>query len=82
MNISRHDYTISEFFLPALINADYSGLENHEQTALKIFRDNAYSTHGLGFWDTNPDNQPDFTRCEVINLLNDCVNVQYITQRK
>lgn len=82
MNFSRHDYTMSEHFLSALINGDYSGLEDDDETALKIFTDNAFSTHGLGFWDTNPDNQPDFTRCEVTDLLANCFTVTYLTKRK
>jgi hypothetical protein len=82
MNFSRHDYTIAEHFLPALINGDCSGLEDDEETALKIFTDNAYNTHGLGFWDTNPSEQPDFMRCEVTDLLANCHNITYYTERK
>jgi len=82
MNFSRHDYTISGHFLSALINGDYSGLEDDEETALKIFTDNVYSEHGLGFWDTNPSEPRDFMRCEVVDLLADCVTVTYYTERK
>ena len=82
MNFSRHDYTISGHFLSALINGDYSGLEENDEIALKLFTDNAYNTHGLGFWDTNPSEEPDFMRCEVIDLLSNCHTVTYYTERK
>ena len=82
MNFDRHNYEISEHFASALLNDDYTGLEDEDETALNIFTDNAYSEHGLGFWDTNPEEQPDFMRCEVIDLLSNCHTVTYYTERK
>lgn len=82
MNFDRHNYEISEHFGTALINGDYSGLNNEDETALKIFTDNAFSAHGLGFWVTNHDNQTDFMRCEVTDLHSNCINAQYLTERK
>lgn len=82
MNFDRHDYTMSEHFLSALINDDYTGLEDSEENELNKFLEHVYSAHGLGFWDMNPAEQPDFTRCEVTDLHADCINVQYLTERK
>jgi len=81
-DFDRHDYKIAGHFLSALINDDYTGLDDSEEQLLNKFLEHVYSTHGLGFWDTNPDNQPDFNRCEVTHLLDDCINIQYLTERK
>lgn len=82
MNLSRHAYAISEHYASALINNDYTGLDDDDETALKILTDNAYETHGLGFWDMNPAEQPEFTRCEVTDLLANCFEFTYCTVRK
>lgn len=82
MNFSRHNFEISEHFASALINGDYTGLSDDDDKALQVFKWNAYDTHGLGFWDMNPAEEPEFTRCEVTDLLSNCFEFTYCTVRK
>ena len=80
MKFIRHDYTIAGCLLPALINDDYSGLDDNEHSALEALTDKAYSDHGLGFWDMSPNESPAFKRCEALDLMADCYSVTYYTK--
>lgn len=82
MNFDRHNYEISEHFASALINGDYTGLNDEDEKTLQAFTDNAYNAHGLGFWDMDPAEQPELTRCEVTDLLANCFEFTYCTVRK
>lgn len=82
MNFSRHNFEISEHFASALINGDYTGLSDDDDKALQVFTDNAHSAHGLGFWDTDPKDWDRFRTCEITGLQANCINVQYLTERK
>ena len=73
------DYTIGSHFAGALINGDYSGLEDDEERALDAWLD-AHQERG-GHWDIVGDNT-EFARCEVTDFMGDCVTVrQYYPAR-
>ena len=79
MKFDNMDYTIGSHFAGALINGDYSGLEDDEERALDAWLD-AHQERG-GHWDIVGDNT-EFARCEVTDFMGDCVTVrQYYPAR-
>jgi hypothetical protein len=79
MKFDNMDYTIGSHFASALINGDYSGLEDHEEAALNAWID-AHEERG-SHWDCNDDN-PEFCTDEVSGLKAECVLVrQYFPAR-
>lgn len=79
MKFDNMDYTIGSHFASALINSDYSGLEDHEETALNAWID-AHEERGA-HWDIVGDDT-EFARCEVTDLMGDCVTArQYYPAR-
>lgn len=65
------EYTIGEHFLPAIINGDYSGLEDEEEGMLNAF----LQSIGTGTWDCG--DEVGFALCEVTRLWGDCVEVKF-----
>jgi len=63
--------------LPALINGDYSGLEDDEEKALRSFEKRLVKQHGgkpLNF--VPEEDEPEFARCDVTNLYGNVVTVK------
>lgn len=71
------DYNISEHFLPAIINGDYSGLSDDEENQLNRFLSTA-NTVDNPRWDIDqPENQDaHFAACDVTGLFSNCYNVK------
>lgn len=65
-------YTIGSHFVSAIINNDYSGLEDHE-----VFTLNRFLSNQVGeFWTLDPDNeQTNFAMCEVGEVMSDCTTL-------
>ena len=79
MKFDEMDYTISSHFASALLNGDYSGLEDDEEAALNAWLEQ-HTMRG-GHWDIVGD-ETDFRQCEVINLMSDCITArQYYPAR-
>jgi hypothetical protein len=78
MKFDYYTYHISEHLLPALINGDYSGLD-------ELSNDEQYLTH---FIDTLPvsghfdivEGTENFIRCEVTDLHANCYEVRLYFQ--
>jgi len=70
----EYEYTIGSYFLPALFNGDYSGLEIEEYNELIDWC--KYVEIGEGHWaGGSEDDHEEFTRCEVTGLGGDCHRV-------
>jgi len=69
------DYIICTHYASALINDDWSGLEDHEAAELRAFIDRQ-----PGGYFTIPDIGADgfFARDEVSGLMADCIDMQLI----
>jgi len=71
-------YTVPIFYLPAIINDDYSGLSDDEEKELDEFLNGIYQDFGRGHWAyNNCENYFTYTN-DINNLGNDCVDIQYI----
>ena len=68
-----HEFTIGEHFLPAIINGDYTGLDDTEVSQLDSWLD---GRHKRGHWDV-PDTRVSFDTCEICELYADCVTARY-----
>jgi hypothetical protein len=73
MKFDYYEYTISEHFLPAIINADYSGFDNDsEETALIQWLE---SVPVKGHWSVVEDSD-NFRHCEITDLYSPTVKVR------
>lgn len=79
MKFQEMDYNIGAHFASALINGDYSGLDDAEE---KLFNDWLEQNEMRGgHWDMVGDDI-EFTRCEISNLMGDCFTArQYYPAR-
>lgn len=79
MKLDHYSYLIATHFVCAIINDDYSGLDDSEEADLRAFL--AANKQRGGHWDCNDDN-PEFCTDEVSGLKNECVLVrQYFPLR-
>ena len=79
MKFEEMDYIIGAHFASALINGDYTGLDDHEEAALNAWLEQ-HEMRG-GHWDMKGDGL-DFALCEVTNLMSDCITArQYYPSR-
>ena len=76
MKFEAYVFNIGDYFLPAIINVDYSGLEEDEADRLDDFLSYVKETHGPGHWSCN-DEERDFARCDVVGLYSDCYRMIY-----
>ena len=72
-----YDFNISGHFLPAIINGDYSGLNDFEVNLLDDFL-NKYSKLDNATWDVDSIESQDsrFIDCDITELFSDCYNVK------
>lgn len=78
MKTDTFEYTVAEYWLPAIIDGDYSGLTDNEIQDIDAWLEanQERSTH----WDT--DGYIHFSRDEVSGLMADCVQlVQHVIYR-
>jgi len=73
MEFDYYQYEISGHYASAIINGDYSGLSNQEETALTLFMANLPVNNG--HFDVMED-ESNFARCEVSGLHDDCLIVR------
>lgn len=75
------NYTISEHLLSAIINDDYSGLDNDEENELNRFLSTA-NLYKNATWDI-PEGEPNFAQCDITGLHANCFNVKlHFTREK
>ena len=65
-------YTVAKHFITALINDDYTGLEDGDHIMLEDFLADVDGS----YWTLEHEEQHDnFKRCEVTNLMADCTTI-------
>lgn len=69
-----YEFTIGAHYAPAIINEDYSGLDDVEAVTLDNFMDEYYRLQNATFDIPNAD--AEFTRCEISNLMSDCITLK------
>jgi len=75
----KHTYTFPSYAISALINGDYSGLEEDDEKNLKGFlKRESY----IDEWDVDSDQDPSFTSHPAFGLACDCVEVTGIVWDK
>ena len=73
MNIKdTYSFAIGSHFAPAIINDDYSGLEDREERLLNNFLAGVSEELGFGIWEV-AHAESEFARDEVTGLMADCV---------
>ena len=72
------EYRISGHFLSAIINDDYSGLNDEEINLLEIFLTVSDCLTGSenAVWDIDSDSEPHFIDCDVTGLFSNCHDVK------
>jgi hypothetical protein len=65
------EYKIASFYLPAIINGDYSGMEDEEEGMLNAFLQSV----GTGVWSSG--DEVGFALCEVTGLWSDCLEAKF-----
>jgi hypothetical protein len=76
MKFDYYTYHISEHYLPALINGDYSGLTDQEEAELNTWID---SLPVSGHFDYLYRSE-DIRECEISGLLNNTIDVRLYFQ--
>lgn len=71
-------YQVEEYYLPAIINGDYSGLSDTEGGVLDNWIE--AETQGMGsyHWECVPEHGSEFTDCDVTGLKSKCVELNLI----
>jgi hypothetical protein len=69
-----YEFNISGHFFPAIINGDYSGLNDEEENLLNRFL-SIQNTLENSSWDL-PEEESRFIDCEVTGLFSDCYTVK------
>lgn len=81
MTTDYYEFTIASHYLPALINADATGLDDEELAELDTFESDALENAiraGWHHWHWAGCDDAGLSRCEVSGLLGDCVNVRLV----
>ena len=78
MKMDSYEYIVAEHWLSAIVNGDYSGLTDSEESDLNAWLD-ANQESGA-YWDT--DGHIRFDRDEIGGLMADCVSlIQHVVYR-
>ncbi len=76
------NYTISEHLLSAIINDDYSGLDNDEENELNRFLSIA-NHYENATWSMPEHEDPHFAQCDITGLHANCFDVKlHFTREK
>ena len=78
MKFDSMEYTIGSHLASALVNADYSGLDDNEARDLDAWlEENEFRGN---HWDIGETHE--FARCEISGLMGECITAtQYYPQR-
>jgi len=77
---TSYDYKISAHFASAIVNNDYSGLQDSEATLLDEFIANLpnhyhHKTKTIKHFDlVDYEQEPSFSLCEITGLRSDCLD--------
>lgn len=72
------EYKIGEWFATAIVNGDYSGLDDGEERLVKEFLASVEAERGEGYWEGfAEEDSVGFDLCEVSGLRGDCSLARY-----
>ncbi len=77
MNIKTVTYNISDHYLSALINNDFSGLEEDDVKILNEFIDRGLAEYPMFYTLYPNDTETNFSRCDICNLYSNCIEVEF-----
>ena len=75
MKFDYYEYNISGHWISAIINNDYTGLEEHEEKQLNQFMDTLPQVDG--HWDINDDN-PSYKIDDISGLYSDTYSAKLL----
>lgn len=70
MKLDYFEYNIGEHFMPAIINDDFTGLDDSEAETLNAWLEN--NDMRASHWDIEDDSE-NYCECEISGLVNRCV---------
>lgn len=73
MQFDHYEHRIAAHYLPALINGDYTGMTDAEETEFTAWIES--TDRRISHWDVT-DHGDNFARCEVSGLHADCAIVR------
>ena len=72
-------FNIGSHFASAIVNGDYSGLEDKEERELNGFLDHLKREYGPCTLEMrNYQSEPDYNRCDITNFQGDCLQFNLI----
>ena len=78
MKMDTYEYTVAEYWLPAIIDGDYTGLTDGEEKKVNDWLD--ANQEAGAHWDT--DGHIRFDKDEISGLMADCVQlIQHVVYR-
>ena len=76
MYFEKIEFSIFGAYLSAIINGDYSGLSDDDESDLNDFLDATFREYGSGHWSIDSE-EPSFQFDEVSHLMGDCYDCTY-----
>jgi len=73
-------FNIASHYASAIVNNDYTGLDDNEEKELNGFLDYLQREYGNNYLIWN-DAEADYNRCDVSNLMGDCLQFTLEVQK-
>ena len=80
--MDTYSYKISASYLSAIINGDFSDLDDHEVELVSDFESFISTEHGIGHWSCETDYSDDFAQCDICFKFSNCVSIEWVTMWK
>mgnify|MGYP001431460585 CR=1 FL=1 len=80
MNFEVHEFTLGAWWAPAIVNGDYSGLNDDEEKQLNDWLNYIHDSYGDGHWDGFYDSW--FGLDEISGLRGNVCEAQYLVPKE
>jgi len=80
VNIKTVTHNISDHYMSALINNDFSGLEDDDIETLNNFINNKLKEYPMFYAICPSDCEGSFSRCDICKLNSNCIEVEFIIE--
>lgn len=77
--MNTYTYEISSHYLPAIINGDFSDLDDDEIALVSDFESFILKEHGNGHWSCDSDYSDNFAQCDICFKYSNCTLVEWVT---
>jgi hypothetical protein len=75
-------FNIASHYACAIVNADYTGLEDNEERELNDFLDYLKREYGTSYLELRDyETEGDFNRCDISNLMGNCLQFNLEVQK-